>query len=172
MRDGGRPIYPIHLLHDVFRNPNEHAALLRPWRYGWWSEFSWKWKFSDCGRDISQEIFQRQLERWQDFRKWQNDNRGIDDDLDYEAYVNTKVQWTRRFLDDESYASLRAMLDADPSSLKRQWEQDQDRREEQRYRCRESGGGRDFAAYARSIKRRLAQHGFTRPFQLQKDPRQ
>ena len=63
-------------------------------------------------------------------------------------------------------------IETDSSYLKENWKIHQDRRAAQRYYCREPDCSDDFSAYAEAMKRRLAQHGFTKPFQLQKDPMQ
>ncbi|KAI1187361.1 hypothetical protein F5B17DRAFT_399991 [Nemania serpens] len=168
VKDGGRPLYPIHLLDDIFENPEEHAELTRPWRLGWKVDFPWK---SADPWDEPRTIFQRQRERWEDFRKWQNDNRGIEEDAGYPAFVE-KTKFRQRRFAREATARLLAHLEADPSYLEKLWERDQDMREEQRYRCRDSQGGKGFVGYIETAKRRLARHGLTRPFQFQEDPKQ
>ncbi|GKU13372.1 unnamed protein product, partial [Fusarium langsethiae] len=100
-------------------------------------------------------IFQRQWQRWQDFRKWQNDNRGRDDD-------DGGFPATR--------ARLLAEIEADPSCLKSEWDQKQFLRRRQRRLYREHGC-RGFCGYAKAVKRRLASHSFTQPFELDEDPK-
>ncbi|KAM3427368.1 hypothetical protein MY4824_009489 [Beauveria thailandica] len=65
VNDGGRPVYSISLIQEVYRETEYYTEILRPWQV---------YKNSPDG------IFQRQLRRWQNFRKWQNDNRDRDDD--------------------------------------------------------------------------------------------
>ncbi|KAJ2897766.1 hypothetical protein MKZ38_004389 [Zalerion maritima] len=112
---GGRPLYPIALIQDVYRDPDNYAEILRPWQ-------------ETLTQIRAEGVFQRQLQRWQDFRKWQDDNRASG------------------------------------------WDVQQSLRERQRRLCRERGcrGLRD---YAEAVKRRLARHGFTQPFELDEDPK-
>ncbi|KAI1167583.1 hypothetical protein F5B18DRAFT_393640 [Nemania serpens] len=169
VKDGGRPVYPIHLLDEIFEDPEQHAELTRPWSLGW--RMGFPWRLSEPG-NRPEIIFEKQLGRWEDFRKWQNDNRGIDDDGGYPAFVERmKLLW-RRSAHEQDNADCLARLEADPSCLNRMWEFDQEKRDEQRYRCRESQGGNGFAGYVETARRRLARHGFTRPFQFQEDPKQ
>ncbi|KAI0872475.1 hypothetical protein GGS24DRAFT_518539 [Hypoxylon argillaceum] len=166
--DGGRPLYPIGLLNEIFQNLEEYDELLRPWKLSWCTNLPWK---SSDSMDEPREIFQRQLARWQDFRKWQNDNRGIEDDTTYPAYVESVKLRHRRFRGEESYICLLAKLEDNPSYLEKDWDRDQELRDLQRSRCRENRGGNGFPGYVEAVKRRLARHGFTRPFQLKYDPK-
>lgn len=116
-------------------------------------------------------IFQKQWQRWQDFRKWQNDNRGLDDDDGgFPAYVEWRKYLIQRDHLPRSRMRLLAEIEADPSSLKSGWDLRQSQRERQRHLCREHGC-RGFRDYNRAVKRRLARQGFTQPFQLNKDPK-
>ena len=153
--DGGRPLYPLSLIEQVCRKPEEHCNIL--------------WPFWDYPRDsqVSWLVFRRQLKRWQAFRNWQIDNRGLeDDDGGFPAYVETMK---RRYAKDESTGEL-AQLEADPSWLKSAWlEEQRARRWQQRWQ-RERGCN-TFSDYADAVKRRLTRHGFTRPFLLREDPK-
>ncbi|KAI0099337.1 hypothetical protein GGR51DRAFT_576310 [Nemania sp. FL0031] len=63
--DGGRPLYPIHLLDDVARNPGAHQEMLQAW-------------LNHPDRDAKHpcwEVFGEQLYSWKCFRKWQTYNR-------------------------------------------------------------------------------------------------
>lgn len=117
-------------------------------------------------------IFQRQLQRWQDFRKWQNDNRGREDnDGGFPAYVQQRKRWIKEDYPDRVSAELLAEIEADPSRLKSDWDQAQFLRRRQRRLCRELGC-KGFRDYAEAVKRRLARHGFTQLFELDEDPKQ
>ncbi|KJZ70489.1 hypothetical protein HIM_10118 [Hirsutella minnesotensis 3608] len=159
--DGGRPLYPIDLLEHVLKNSEDYRDMLRPWQTPC-DPKSWK-------------VFRRQLQRWQDFRKWQNDNRGLeDDDGGFPAYVERIKHRTKRYYTEDTmgrYAKWLAEIEADISYLKSGWELDQWERERQRYSCREHGC-EGFPDYAEAVKHRLARHNFTRPFQLIQDPKQ
>ncbi|KAK7421732.1 hypothetical protein QQZ08_009820 [Neonectria magnoliae] len=71
----------------------------------------------------------------------------------------------------DAYAEWLAEIEADPSFVKEDWERKQWRRDEQWSCCRERGCD-GFPQYAEAVKRRLARHGFTRPFHLHEDLKQ
>ncbi|KAK4137335.1 hypothetical protein BT67DRAFT_453680 [Trichocladium antarcticum] len=60
---GGRPLYPIHLLEQVFKDPAAYQDMLRPWLY------------YPAATPPGREVFERQLSDWKDFRRWQGQNR-------------------------------------------------------------------------------------------------
>lgn len=153
--DGGRPLYMISLIGPVSRNPEERRNILWPfWDYPRDSQASWF-------------VFQRQLKRWQAFRKWQIDNRGLeDDDGGFPAFVE---MMKRLYAKDESTGEL-AQLEADPSWLKTAWLEERRGRRSQRRWQRERGCN-GFSDYVDAVKRRLVRHGFTQPFHLQEDPK-
>ncbi|PFH62652.1 hypothetical protein XA68_12523 [Ophiocordyceps unilateralis] len=152
--DGGRPLYPISLIEQVGRKPEEHRNMLWPfWDYPGYSSTQWL-------------VFRQQLKRWQAFRKWQIDNRGLeDDDGGFPAFIETMK---RIYAKDESTGEL-AKLEADPLWMKDAWlVKQRERRWQQRWQ-RERGCN-TFSDYGDAVKRRLARHGFTRSFELQEDP--
>ncbi|KAK2743007.1 hypothetical protein CKAH01_18422 [Colletotrichum kahawae] len=158
VRTGGRPLYPIELIQDVQRQPDNYAEMLRPWQ-----------EFLNQAR--AEDIFQRQLQRWQDFRKWQNDNRDREDEDDsFPAYVEREKSMIQRYCLRRSRAKRLAEIEADPSCLKSGWDMQQSLRERQRRLCREHGC-RGFRSYVNAVKRRLAAHDFTQPFDLDEDPK-
>ncbi|KAI0401503.1 hypothetical protein F4802DRAFT_618835 [Xylaria palmicola] len=61
--DGGRPLYPIHLLDDVARDPGAYCDMLRPWQ-----------DYPDTDTP-DWDIFTAQSSAWRHFRKWQAYNR-------------------------------------------------------------------------------------------------
>ncbi|UNI16685.1 hypothetical protein JDV02_003099 [Purpureocillium takamizusanense] len=153
---GGRPLYPISLLEHVSRDFNKYREILRPfWSYPRDHQTPWL-------------VFQRQLNRWQSFRKWQIDNRGLEDyDGGFPAFVE---MMKRLYAKDKSTGEL-AQLEADSSWLKSAWLEERRARRWQRRWQRERGCA-DFSDYVNAVRRRLARHGFTRPFQLKEDPEQ
>ncbi|KAM3432949.1 hypothetical protein NHJ13734_006645 [Beauveria thailandica] len=154
VNDGGRPVYPISLIQEVYRDTKHYAEILWPWQ---------RYKDSPDG------IFQRQWRRWQDFRKWQNDNRDRDDDDDgFEAYVERTKQAIRRFSLPRHRKRL-AEIEADPSCLKLEWDQRQSERQMQRSVKRDHDC-RGFREYIEAAKRRLARHGIPPPYTLDEDP--
>ncbi|TQV98793.1 hypothetical protein V2A60_007505 [Cordyceps javanica] len=140
LNDNGRPLYPVNLVQEIYSDLDSYAELLRPWQESLLSI-------------RAEEIFQRQLQRWQDFRKWQNDNRGREDDGGgFLAFVNQRKRWIKDDYPEEVSAELLAEIEADPLRLKEH-------------------GCRGFRDYKEAVKRRLARHGFTQPFELAEDPK-
>ncbi|RMJ03711.1 hypothetical protein CDV36_014761 [Fusarium kuroshium] len=155
---GGRPLYPIDLVQDIFRDPGNYAELLWPWQV-------------NISPVSPSGIFQKQLQRWQDFRKWQNDNRDReDDDGDFLAYIEQEKRRIKIHCLPRSRDKQLAEIEADPSCLKSSWEDRQWERERQRRHCRERGC-RGFHDYTEAVKRRLVRHGLTQPFELDEDPK-
>ncbi|KAI0976493.1 hypothetical protein F4678DRAFT_417362 [Xylaria arbuscula] len=62
--EGGRPLYPIHLLDDISKTPEAYRDLLQPWQDRPDREEP-KWN-----------IFWHQWMSWKAFRQWQRNNRG------------------------------------------------------------------------------------------------
>ncbi|KLU91815.1 hypothetical protein MAPG_10764 [Magnaporthiopsis poae ATCC 64411] len=176
VNDGGRPCYAIALLEEVSENPKDYRELLRPFQY-----------YPDTDRP-EWRVFGLQLSRWQDFRVWQLTNRNMyEPDSDYLAYVEEQKRFsaaTRLELKDV------AALEADPSHLRPDWRRREDRRrrdylnlwrlEEPKPAGAEERDTEDpvapdadghFRVYVERVKRRLALHGFTRPFELDEDPK-
>ncbi|ATY65357.1 hypothetical protein A9K55_001234 [Cordyceps militaris] len=158
VNDGGRPLYPIDLIHNMFQHPDNYAETLRPWQV-------------NISPVSPSGIFQKQLQRWQNFRKWQNDHRGHeDDDGGFLAYVERNKHRIRRDKKPKWAAKRLAEIEADPSCLQSSWEDRQWERERQRRYCREHGC-QGFRDYMEAVKRRLTRHDFIQPFKLSEDPK-
>ncbi|KAL8354435.1 hypothetical protein RB601_004027 [Gaeumannomyces tritici] len=191
VKDSGRPLYPIELLDDISAsfprgpirgpmgdlyygtgNPDKYQELLRPWLddiatggyFSWWSggtRIHYPWG-----------VFQRQWKRWTMFRSWQRDNRDLKDDGGgFPEYLEAEKRRIKREYSERVAADELAELEANPLQLKQYWEGEQRRRKWQRHYCYESGV-KEFSDYVDAVKRRLARHGFTRPFELSQDPKQ
>ncbi|KAL8346173.1 hypothetical protein RB598_000193 [Gaeumannomyces tritici] len=191
VKDSGRPLYPIELLDDVSAsfprgpirgpmgdlyyvtgNPDRYQELLRPWLddiatggyFNRWSGGTWT--------DYPWGVFQKQWKRWTMFRGWQKDNRDLKDDGGgFPEYVEAEKRYIKREYSERVAADELAELEANPLRLKQRWEGEQRRRKWQRHYCYESGV-KEFSDYVDAVKRRLARHGFTRPFELSQDPKQ
>lgn len=119
------------------------------------------------------EVFQRQWARWQDFRAWQRDNRWLeDDDGGFPAYAEWYKNEVKKDFVEQAVAKELANLRADPSIIERAWKKKLWNRREQQWSCREHHGGAQFTDYVNAVKRRLASHGFNRPFYLKEDLKQ
>lgn len=159
VEDGGRPLYPIELIDEVLKKPEEYRELIQPLQ-------------NYPGQNEPFKIFLEQRERWRDFRKWQKDNRGLEDENDtYEAFVKETSFWEERCNLDWAQAKFEAELKRNPRCLEAEWRYELRGRNRKRLRCRERdcNGPVD---YFEAVKRRLASHGFTRPFELLEDPKQ
>ena len=168
---GGRPLYPIGLLVVVSRHPEEHEELLGPWRdnFGDTKRF---WDDNNTAH-VPWEVFQRQWSRWRYFRKWQMDNRWLDDDDGgFPAFIENWKEHIKRHYTKRAAIKELARIEADPLCLKGAWDLGQLDRRRQRDYCREFHGGDKFSDYVEAVTRRLARHGFTRPFQLKEDLKQ
>ena len=186
VKNGSRPLYSIALLDDVSRKPEEYLELLRPWAQPF-RPISWSWgtplglptgygflEVDDSGFG-PWTVFQRQWARWQIFGIWQRDNRWIQDDDDgFPSYIEFTRDYKKRYpLVSQDVAKELADIEADPSILKDEWwNRSLSRRRKQREICREYHDGAEFADYVNAVKRRLARHGFTRPFELKEDTKQ
>ncbi|KJZ76552.1 hypothetical protein HIM_03888 [Hirsutella minnesotensis 3608] len=154
VKDGGRPLYQIGLLEDVSKNPDKYCEMLRPWQNRLDTMKSWF-------------VFQRQWKSWDDFRKWQRDNRGLeDDDGGFPGYVER----LRRLWEKDGYTSGLEDIRADPSRLKSGWELRQLLRQRQRRNHREHDCD-GFSDYVEAARRRLARHDCNLPFDLKEDPK-
>lgn len=157
--DGGRPLYPIGMIDQVLERPEAHRELLQPLQ-------------KLPGANAPFDIFDDQLKRWKNFRKWQKDNRGLEDENDtYEAYVREIMFWEELTNLDWAQAEFMAKMEANPLHLEPEWMMQQRVRNRERlwWRERDCNG---FADYFEAVKRRLADHGFIRSFELEEDPTQ
>ncbi|KAK7429741.1 hypothetical protein QQZ08_003767 [Neonectria magnoliae] len=138
--DGGRPLFPIEQLEAVSRDPKPRLKMLKSWILPLDTKEKWK-------------VFTRQFRWWQNFRKWQTDNRGLEDNDTYPIWLERR---RRHFGVNDS------------SEQDERWLRLQKEREERGVWCREKECD-GFADYAKAVHRRLAQHNFTRPFKLDED---
>jgi hypothetical protein len=176
-------------LDNISQRPEEYSELLQPWKepFGstgrhWAFAYGFPTGFgpldSDDASGHSWEVFQRQWARWQNFRIWQRDNRCIEDDDDgFPTYVEWCKDYLKRYRgvgrDVTKKLAKLADIESDPSILKdERWDRALWNRQEQQRFCREQHDGVEFADYVNAVKRRLARHGFTRPFELKEDPKQ
>ncbi|KAK1656691.1 hypothetical protein BDP55DRAFT_568834 [Colletotrichum godetiae] len=157
VRAGGRPLYAIDLLEVVLNDPSSFVDTLRPW-------------LNTSTGNRPETVFQRQLSRWQDFGKWQNDNRGRqDDDGGFLAYIEKEKHFAKTEYTKEAGMRRIAEIEKNPACLQGDWELHQSLRRRQRYLCREHGC-KGFEDYVGAAKRRLSSHGFSQRFDLNVDP--
>lgn len=89
------------------------------------------------------------------------------------AYVEWRKELVKGGMDEDRVAKRLAEIEADLSAIKYDWDQKQRIRAKERRQYRESdAAGPEFSDYVDAVKRRLARHGFTRPFLLDRDPKQ
>ncbi|KAL4418315.1 hypothetical protein CABS03_01666 [Colletotrichum abscissum] len=153
VRAGGRPLYAIDLLEVVLNDPSAFVDVLRPW-------------LNTSTGNRPETVFQRQLSRWQDFSKWQNDNRGRqDDDGGFLTYIEKEKHFAKTEYTKEAGLRRIAEIEKNPACLQGEWELHQSLRRRQRYLCREHGC-KGFEDYVGAAKRRLSSHGFSQRFDL------
>lgn len=112
-------------------------------------------------------VFSRPLERWQDFRRWQRDNRGSSISTADESWSAFREE--HRFYY-ESNRLEHIMADPDfEETIRKMWEQEQATGRSERIREVKNGS---FTDYVKAARRRLAEHGFHEAFQPLEDPRQ
>jgi hypothetical protein len=158
--EGGLPAYPIDLLEEVSADPETYRDRLRPWQ-----------AYPDTSPPDWKDVFQKQLKRWRDFRKWQVDNRELqDDEHEYHEFLErSKLYDERRGLDWlKEFRSTESEYYEDKKSV---WDDLQAWRQYDWFWLREDHGRGKFPGYVEEVKRRLAKHGFMRTFQLDKDPK-
>ncbi|KAB5536109.1 hypothetical protein GE09DRAFT_902890, partial [Coniochaeta sp. 2T2.1] len=103
------------------------------------------------------------------------DDGGLQDDEKYgfPEYLTQYKESLQDILDEDYVARSLAEIEADPSTVKYDWDQMQRIRAKERRHYRESdAAGSEFSDYVDAVKRRLARHGFTRTFILDRDPKQ
>ena len=151
VQNGGRPVVLIEVLSQASREPKRSYEKFLPWLDDPES------RNRDGGMPI---VFSRQVDRWWEFRKWQIDNRSTAAEADgFHAFFEAKK---RRYTLSESQAMV--SHSTFEQTLRRQWTM--------KPKLREVPSSAGFPAYKEAVKRRLALHNFTRPFQLEDNPRQ
>lgn len=149
INDGGRPWYPISLIKDVSVNPYKYYDMLK-----FWEPIKGRW-----------DVFGPQLGRWEDFRIWQRDHRGINDT---ESEFAANIEWRKRL-----YGKLGdnwQLSRLGNGKLAEEFELWKEVREWRRETIRERHGSGGFHGYVKAVKKRLARHRFTREFELDRDP--
>lgn len=155
--DGGRPPCSPETFRQMYKSPADYHELLAPWL-----------PIPVPPRVDEWHVFSVPLERWQEFRRWQRNNRGnststADESLaafrkgkwlELESRERTMTAWAVGF-EEWTREQWQAEVSAD------RW-------------LREDKVGEDgsFTEYVEAARRRLVQHGFHEPFQLLEDPQQ
>ncbi|CAH0017121.1 unnamed protein product [Clonostachys rhizophaga] len=162
LADGGRPFYSIEKLDAVEQDPDSHDDLIGPWKH--LDSFS--------GGLFLWEVFQRQLDRWEQFRRWQLEHRNQDAQA-YEKHIEKLRTKYARFAgrssgDDRKLAGL-----DDPDSYEREYFQAKDKVRKLTLQWLSQGGHlyTGFSNYAEDVRRCLRQHGFLDRIDLDMDPK-
>ncbi|CAJ2508691.1 Uu.00g137170.m01.CDS01 [Anthostomella pinea] len=92
------------------------------------------------------------------------------DDGGFSVYVERQKDRLRSDDRFRGRAKRLAEIEADPECLWSEWDLEQFKQEEQRYYYRERGC-QGFRDYVEAMRRRLAGHDFTQPFELDEDPK-
>ncbi|KID72367.1 uncharacterized protein G6M90_00g089080 [Metarhizium brunneum] len=169
VNDGGHPLYQIDLLESVSKDPDAYCEMLTPFRR------PPRWGKSEMDTFNVRDAIRRQWHRWQNFRKWQLNNRGIDyKDANDEEVFSAHVEKTKRHYREVGWDEQAARLETDPTSLKQpgNWWHYLQRHHDWQRRYQRELGCESFSDYQGAVKARLARHGFTRSFYLAEDPKQ
>uniref|UniRef100_A0A8H7KDJ9 Ankyrin 2,3/unc44 n=1 Tax=Bionectria ochroleuca TaxID=29856 RepID=A0A8H7KDJ9_BIOOC len=164
LADGGRPFYSIEKLDAVEQDPDSHYDLIGPWKH--LDSFS--------GGLFEWEVFQRQLDRWEQFRRWQLEHRSSQDAHACEKHiekVRTKyARFAGRSSMDDRYL---AELDDPAGSSERKRFQARDRVRKLTLQKLSQGGHlyTAFSNYTEDVRRCLRQHGFLDRIDLDMDPK-
>lgn len=144
-RDGGRPVYNIlELYEDANKNFHEYQERFQPWQDP---------KYPD---DRAYQVLCRQLLRWDQFRQWQDSNRGPQEiSTTTPTLCNFKRMKGWRFPVRPSDAL------AIREHKKLYWTQDLFKQHMQL----------DLPQHTLAVKRLLEKHGFQQPFLLKEDPK-
>ena len=153
VKTGGRPSYPKDVMYQVSSNPEKYREVLRPWQI--WQN----------ARNLDWLVVRIQYEKWQDFRQWQQENRGIrNDDAGFLAYAETRNRVAAR-----RGRFWPGTTELDKDLLRRGWYDKQYERRRDFHWLREGKTYSCFSEYVEDVKRRLERHGFTRAFELDED---
>ncbi|KAK3337285.1 hypothetical protein B0T19DRAFT_67482 [Cercophora scortea] len=147
--DGGRPLYPLGLLHQVSANVKAYRDLLRPW-----TEYPDSLGPDDWG------VFYRQWDRWRSFRRWQHHRRRMM--LSFSDFLDQdRREFTMFGTDLETWDSFDEIT-------RKQWEREFGYILE----AQRDGDQGFFSRYAEAARSLLADHEIDLPFQLHLDPKQ
>ncbi|KLU90071.1 hypothetical protein MAPG_09036 [Magnaporthiopsis poae ATCC 64411] len=158
--DGGRPPFPLELLDEMEARPRDFVEAVEPWM-GKQLKLLF-FSLTDLG------VFQRPLDRWKEFRKWQRDNRGVEvsDEEDLALYrqesLDRDALWGQ---------GLGMPLERYNATVEGLYDLDRDSRRRDRETHREVLGG-TFDQYLEAARRRLRDNGFDEELQLLEDPKQ
>lgn len=104
-------------------------------------------------------------------QEWQIDHREVSEDDRFSAYLEMRKDWDAVRFSEAFRSQYLSELEAeDPGKTRRWWVKEAEYRQiMQLYIGRHCPSGSEFPKYVEAVKRRLAEHGFTRSFQLEED---
>ncbi|CAG9990581.1 unnamed protein product [Clonostachys byssicola] len=162
LADGGRPFYSIKKLDAVKQDPDSHHDLLNPWQH--LDSFS--------GGLFEWEVFQRQLDRWEQFRRWQLEHRGQDAQACEKHIEKARTKYARFVDRSPMHARQLANLD-DPDSFQREHFKARDLFRKLTLERLSKGGHlyTTFSNYTEDVRRCLRQHRFLDHIEPDMDPK-
>ncbi|KAG5982688.1 hypothetical protein E4U54_006351, partial [Claviceps lovelessii] len=170
VNDGGRPLYSFDLIETIAKDRCAYHDMLEPYAR------------PPRGHVISEvedfeyyEVIPRQWDRWQKFRRWQRDNRGIDDSASFEQEAfRVNLEGLREEWEPTWTGTLEGKIAHEWAIFKEPygvWEIQRRHRNWQRKHQREPNC-EGFSDYEKALAARLVRHGFTQPFRLAEDSKQ
>ncbi|KAG6017924.1 hypothetical protein E4U43_008314 [Claviceps pusilla] len=170
VNDGGRPMYSFDLIKTIAKDRSAYHDMLEPYARPPRGHI-----VSELDGFEQYQVLPRQLDRWRKFRRWQRDNRGIDDSAYFEQEVfkifleegrpDWEPIWTGT---PEEKIAHELESFKEPYGV---WEVQQRHRNWQRKYQREPNC-EGFSDYEKALAARLVRHGFTQPFRLAEDLKQ
>lgn len=164
VKDGGRPSHPLSLFDNVIKDPGEYREILSFWQDGqsgkWkvfaiehfrWSNFQWLQRYARG---------QRGYDHWRSM--WVESRLAAKDDGDSDRTLDkwhSEEQWEHHWQDIVKNGLDNGVVCVGQNQLWAQFLERQGHIPEQQ----------GFPEYVEAVKERLKRHGFTRPFQLDKD---
>lgn len=163
LADGGRPFYSIEKLDAVQQDPDSYYDLIGPWKH----------LDSFLGGLFENDVFQRQLDRWEQFHRWQLEHRNQDAQACEKHIEKMRTMYARFAGRCTMHASLLAELDDPADSFERDRFQARDRVRKLTLQWLSQGGHlyTGFSNYTEDVRRCLTQHGFLDHIDLDLDPK-
>ena len=87
VKAGAQPWYPIHLIEDVFENPERYSELLR------------YWKLEQSAEPHEWGVFRGQFQRWENFCKWRAARR----ERFSRGSISEYTEWAKESLAEDSF---------------------------------------------------------------------
>ncbi|KAI0019235.1 hypothetical protein F4780DRAFT_456419 [Xylariomycetidae sp. FL0641] len=156
--NGGQPACEFEMVQEVYENPKAHENTLQPWL----EDHTTMPLYSNLG------LLRLQWYRWVAFRKFQRISRGVDlaSEDNFPSYLDEKRHFNVLIV-----ASAINEWDDFEDIMRTEWKKERMERESLQKALEDVRVG-GLAKLVQDMRRRLASHGFSQPFDLLQDPQQ